>query len=417
MRKVVKVMLCTLLLVSISMAGWVEGTHIDETGQSYGLAMLESGIMVNVPYAVAAGDTSVFFIDPSTSTIVAEKYLFTNTATSTVDTVVATGGSAVSAWYDTENSKQYIAVTSTATLYWLEVKDDYSLEGVAITDEVTSFFGRGGVEVSSDGFIYCQGLFGGIVVYDALDLSGQYAAFPDAGSGVTRKLSVSLDGNTIMVPCAGSFLLVYPINEDRDQLGDADTVRLVTGLPVQMASVDHLDRVWTASRVPDGNGTIYAYDFSGETPVIVDSIYYKTDDSTVVISSPRDIEFLLNENGDIVKAFISDYDFHHITVMEKTATGIWEYAGTIAQEFKLENNYPNPFNPSTTIPFSIEKTSVVKLTVYNTLGQKMQTLVSSKLNAGAYSYNFNATNFATGTYFYRLEVNGQVAVRKMLFLK
>ncbi len=78
----------------------------------------------------------------------------------------------------------------------------------------------------------------------------------------------------------------------------------------------------------------------------------------------------------------------------------------IPEEFKLSQNYPNPFNPSTTIEFSIPKTEFVTLKIYNVLGQEVLTLVSEKLAAGSYKYNWNAGHFVSGIYFCKLEARG-----------
>ncbi len=73
--------------------------------------------------------------------------------------------------------------------------------------------------------------------------------------------------------------------------------------------------------------------------------------------------------------------------------------------YKLEQNYPNPFNPTTTIQFSLMNPSIVTLKVYNILGQEVATLLSNaQLNDGVQSLSWNANNFASGVYFYRLSV-------------
>jgi hypothetical protein len=85
--------------------------------------------------------------------------------------------------------------------------------------------------------------------------------------------------------------------------------------------------------------------------------------------------------------------------------------------YSLDQNYPNPFNPTTTINFSLLKTANVQLTVYNIIGQRVATLVNGQLSAGAHSVKFNATNFASGVYFYRLEAGEFIAHKKMMLLK
>jgi hypothetical protein len=94
----------------------------------------------------------------------------------------------------------------------------------------------------------------------------------------------------------------------------------------------------------------------------------------------------------------------------------------VPKEFKLYQNYPNPFNPVTTIKFDIPaskvKTGYAKIEVYDLLGKKLTTLVSENLSSGSYSVNFDASRLATGTYVYRLSVNGeQIATKKMLLIK
>ena len=90
----------------------------------------------------------------------------------------------------------------------------------------------------------------------------------------------------------------------------------------------------------------------------------------------------------------------------------------IPAKYALEQNYPNPFNPSTVIEFSLpEDVSNVKLTIYNTLGEKVADLVNTSLKAGKYQYQWNASNVATGMYIYELRTDKFVSVKKMLLLK
>ncbi|RKY94574.1 MAG: Coagulation factor protein, partial [Ignavibacteriae bacterium] len=86
-------------------------------------------------------------------------------------------------------------------------------------------------------------------------------------------------------------------------------------------------------------------------------------------------------------------------------------------DFMLFQNYPNPFNPSTKIEFSLPEDANVTLTIYNTLGQKVTELVNGKLDAGRYSYQWNAGTLATGMYIYELRANKFVSVKKMILLK
>jgi hypothetical protein len=89
----------------------------------------------------------------------------------------------------------------------------------------------------------------------------------------------------------------------------------------------------------------------------------------------------------------------------------------IPKEFKLFNNFPNPFNPSTKIKFDIPTPTLVKLTVYNILGKEVTNLVNENMSAGSYSVEFSADNYSSGVYFYRIETSDYVETKKMLLLK
>jgi len=87
------------------------------------------------------------------------------------------------------------------------------------------------------------------------------------------------------------------------------------------------------------------------------------------------------------------------------------------QFFNLQQNYPNPFNPSTTINYSLAKEGNVKLTVFNSLGSKVATIVDGYKPAGNYSVQFNGSNLASGIYLYRLESGNYSAVKKFILMK
>lgn len=80
-------------------------------------------------------------------------------------------------------------------------------------------------------------------------------------------------------------------------------------------------------------------------------------------------------------------------------------------------NYPNPFNPSTTISFTLKEGTSVKLTVYDRLGREVKTLLDENKPAGTYTVDFNASGLPSGIYFYRIKTDSKTEVRKMIFAK
>ncbi len=91
--------------------------------------------------------------------------------------------------------------------------------------------------------------------------------------------------------------------------------------------------------------------------------------------------------------------------------------GAAPKDYALFQNYPNPFNPATTIHYTLPEAGRVRLTVYNALGQQVARLVDLRQEAGAYSVTWDARDFASGVYYYRLEAGSFREVRKLVLLK
>jgi hypothetical protein len=89
----------------------------------------------------------------------------------------------------------------------------------------------------------------------------------------------------------------------------------------------------------------------------------------------------------------------------------------LASEFNLSNNYPNPFNPSTRINFTIPHKAVVSLRVFSLSGSEVAELVSGEMEAGSYDIDFDAANLPSGVYFYKIQSDNFVQTKKMLLLK
>jgi hypothetical protein len=98
-------------------------------------------------------------------------------------------------------------------------------------------------------------------------------------------------------------------------------------------------------------------------------------------------------------------------------SGINPSSNSQIQDYKLEQNFPNPFNPITKINFEIPKTSYISLRIFDVAGKEVSDLINEIKNPGKYSINFDGTNFASGTYFCRLESNEFILIKKMLLIK
>jgi len=89
----------------------------------------------------------------------------------------------------------------------------------------------------------------------------------------------------------------------------------------------------------------------------------------------------------------------------------------LPNEFILDQNFPNPFNPTTKIGFSIPQAGNVKLTVYNLLGQEMGIIINEQIEAGYHYIDFNAVNLNSGVYIYKIEAGNFIQAKKMTFIK
>ncbi|MCX6162543.1 MAG: T9SS type A sorting domain-containing protein, partial [Ignavibacteriae bacterium] len=83
----------------------------------------------------------------------------------------------------------------------------------------------------------------------------------------------------------------------------------------------------------------------------------------------------------------------------------------------LSQNYPNPFNPTTNIRYALPRAGEVKLTVFNTLGKEVETLVNEHQSAGTYEVSFDASQYPSGVYFYRLTTDNFSDTKRMLLVK
>ncbi len=101
----------------------------------------------------------------------------------------------------------------------------------------------------------------------------------------------------------------------------------------------------------------------------------------------------------------------------ETAVSIEDEGSGIPQEFTLAQNYPNPFNPTTTIGYQLPQQSEVRLEVFDMIGRRVATLVDETMQAGHHRVEFNASNLASGIYFYRMAAGDEVMMRKLTLIK
>jgi hypothetical protein len=152
-----------------------------------------------------------------------------------------------------------------------------------------------------------------------------------------------------------------------------------------------------AGSVPDGQEGLFA------------TIHFTVDDN-------------FNEAETVVE--VKKLRWNEEAVMENVASailtntvGINGDQSNIPKEYALQQNFPNPFNPTTTISYQLPKSSFVKLAIYDINGRLVEILVNDQKNAGYYSINWNAVNISSGIYIYKIEADEFRNVKKCLIVK
>lgn len=209
--------------------------------------------------------------------------------------------------------------------------------------------------------------------------------------------------------------------------------------PVRVNDVTTNSQMWPVIRC-DTNGTLYALYYDNRTGTSAWNTYiaYSTDaGNTWVNQQLSDSSFAMTQtNGDVRYGDYIDMDVFNGVVLPvwtdqrkgvpnqeiysarlTNIVGISGNTNEIPVEYLLHQNYPNPFNPSTEISFSIPKSSLVSLKVYDVLGNQVAELINENKPVGNYAISFNAANLSSGIYFYTIKAGDFTDTKKMMLIK
>ena len=164
--------------------------------------------------------------------------------------------------------------------------------------------------------------------------------------------------------------------------------------------------------------------FDDSMGYVLDTLFSTPSDSTYAFPN---VEFLNDVDGDgkrelaIVNSEIRGDHPEDVSIFileSKVAVlGVKTISGNVPSAFTLEQNFPNPFNPSSSIRFSLTSENHVELFISNALGQQVGTLVNERMSAGTHEVKFNADGLSTGTYFYTLKSGTLTETKKMILVK
>ncbi|KAA3617496.1 MAG: T9SS C-terminal target domain-containing protein [Calditrichaeota bacterium] len=226
--------------------------------------------------------------------------------------------------------------------------------------------------------------------------------------------------------------------------GDWDSIRSFTNLPLNSVFFVDANHGWVSAGYNPENQLLFYTDDGGESwsskkfDFRIEDLFFQDNNKGWIAGWDSMWKGLVmqSENGgkdwqvliDSLKAPITSLHFKNGQAWAAGGQGLilhsddgvnWiEQPNIIPESAKLYQNYPNPFNPKTFINYDLHTSDYVDLSIYNVLGQKVETLVSQKQNAGNYKVEWDAARFASGIYMYQLKTSdGNIQTRKLVVLK
>ncbi|MHB8578784.1 MAG: T9SS type A sorting domain-containing protein [Ignavibacteriaceae bacterium] len=250
----------------------------------------------------------------------------------------------------------------------------------------------------------------------------------DSSLGFSRTLAVSPDGNTIYWPgYTNNSVYVYNRPDALSNYTIIDTV--LRGFSCESMAWDpKTGYLWcsdgNALNNPPNQDTTVKTSYTASTWYAVDTKTWTIKDSltwhffhAADDARPRGMAFSPDGNTAYVLAF-GGSDYPIVEQFSRPVTAVQNQGNANAvTNFTLSQNYPNPFNPSTEISFSVAKSGLVTLKVYDLLGRLVSTLVNENKSTGNYTVRFDASRLSSGTYIYQMSSNGVLLTKKMVLLK
>jgi len=282
-----------------------------------------------------------------------------------------------------------------------------------------------------DGFIW-TGRVGGInpiSVIDPLTLTEtqQITLFRPPGFG--RGIGITADARKIFTPdlgASGGPLYIWTTTDfinyvktdsiftnDKGELIMKTNRQTMNWYPKDSTLWVSVDRASTP--VDNSTNGLYVFDFKKFEYTIVSMPEIKNLTTGAVLGNgPRNVAFSVS--GDT--AYAVAFDGNRLMRFVKGATAVKDKPlSSIPGTYELLQNYPNPFNPNTTIAYTLSQYAIVELKVYDSMGREVKTLVHQVMPPGRHEAVFDANGVATGLYFYRLYVDGQVFTKSMMLVK
>jgi photosystem II stability/assembly factor-like uncharacterized protein len=283
-------------------------------------------------------------------------------------------------------------------------------------------------------------------LFKTTNYGASWFAYSSGTSGIIRELAISKSNPEIIYASVNNNLYVSKSGGKTFKSCTFNLPsRIITGINIHQDS----SNIAVISFSGFGGGHIYRTlntgnnwtNISADLPdaPVNDVMIYHPGYSTNAILAATDVGvFVSSDNGvkwktlgtGLPNTVAMHLDMNARTNKLRIAThgrGVWEFTGNVIGVngtgtiipacYNLYQNYPNPFNPSTNIRYSLPNTGYVKLTVYDAGGREIAALINDKQTAGTYEVKFDASQYSSGVYFYKLETDGFIETKRMVLVK
>lgn len=330
--------------------------------------------------------------------------------------------------FDVENERLYIMETNNAIRAY-NLSDDIFIEEVTIA-EARAFDPESETKVRIKGIVNSTDFGFSLGDYFVQDETG--------GINITNFNEGGSQSGVVVAP-GDSLVIVGVVSEFRNQINievesqtivnsgnqlpepqeitfaALDSVSAFQGMRVQLTNLTIVDESeWPTTEVNSGSGVNVRMVDANDDTVIVriarNNTFYAA--GSPVPTSPLIVKGTMGQFFDDTQIF----PFFDGDVEESEPVSNEDELNT-PLSFKLNNNYPNPFNPTTNISYELPQTATVRVTVYDITGRKVAELNEGTKTAGYYTVAFDASGLASGMYMYRLEAGSFTAIKKMMLIK
>ncbi len=269
-----------------------------------------------------------------------------------------------------------------------------------------------------------------MIVAETVELDGSCSSDPDDDpltyswyffskpAGSSSELSSTTNVNPVFVPdLAGDYVIQLVVNDGIvNSTPDQVTITALSPQEANEAFIEHVENMGISHGIENSltsklESAIVSLDNGNTTAALnqLNSFINQVEAQRGKKLTNEQADQLIAEAQRIIDAVSA------ASLTKQSAKKITQNGVPLA--YHLEQNYPNPFNPSTVISYELPVKGHVTLKVYDIIGNEIETLVNQEESAGIYRVRFNASQFASGIYFYKLQTNNYVQTRKLDLIK